>query len=102
LEKFAPFGPQNNRPIFVSYAAEIVGTPHVVGNNHLRFRIRKGSKVLDCIGFNLGDFLRNLSYRPLLVDIAYVLEHNYWNGSNRIQLRLKAIRITGQNIATSN
>jgi single-stranded-DNA-specific exonuclease len=102
LEKFSPFGPQNNRPIFVSFATEIVGTPHVVGNNHLRFRIRKGNKVLDCIGFNLGDFLRNLSYRPLLVDIAYVLEHNYWNGSNRIQLRLKAIRLTGQNITISN
>jgi single-stranded-DNA-specific exonuclease len=102
LEKFAPFGPQNNRPIFVSFAVEIVGTPHVVGNNHLRFRIRKGNKVFDCIGFNLGDFLRNLTYRPILVDIAYVLEHNYWNGSNRIQLRLKAIRLTGQNISTSN
>jgi single-stranded-DNA-specific exonuclease len=95
LEKFAPFGPQNMRPVFVSYAVEIVGTPHVVGNNHLRFRIRKGDKILDCIGFNLGDFLKHLSFRPLLVDIAYVLEYNYWNGSNRIQLRLKAIRLTG-------
>ncbi|HBC45720.1 MAG TPA: single-stranded-DNA-specific exonuclease RecJ, partial [candidate division Zixibacteria bacterium] len=95
LEKFSPFGPMNMRPVFVSYAAEIVGTPHVVGNNHLRFRVRKGNKILDCIGFNLGDFLKNLSYRPLLVDIAYVLEHNYWNGSNRIQLRLKAVRLTG-------
>jgi single-stranded-DNA-specific exonuclease len=96
LEKFSPFGPMNMRPVFVSFGAEIVGTPHVVGNNHLRFRVRKGNKVLDCIGFNLGDFLKNLTYRPLLVDIAYVLEHNYWNGSNRIQLRLKAVRLTGQ------
>ncbi len=96
LEKFAPFGPMNMRPVFVSYAAEIVGTPHVVGNNHLRFRVRKGNRIFDCIGFNLGDFLRNMTFRPILVDIAYVLEHNYWNGSNRIQLRLKAIKLTGQ------
>jgi len=101
LEKFSPFGPQNMRPVFVSYAAEVVGTPHVVGNNHLRFRVRKGNKVLDCIGFNLGDFLRNLAYRPIHIDLAYVLEHNYWNGSNRIQLRLKALRLTGQPPAES-
>ncbi len=101
LEKFSPFGPMNMRPVFVSYGAEIVGSPHVVGNNHLRFRVRKGNKVLDCIGFNLGDFLKNMTYHPLLVDIAYVLEHNYWNGSNRIQLRLKAVRLTGQTHITS-
>ena len=102
LEKFSPFGPLNMRPIFVSYAAEIIGTPHIVGNNHLRFRVRKGNKVFDCIGFNLGDFLRNLTYRPILIDMAYVLEHNYWNGSNRIQLRLKSIRLTGQSTSSSN
>jgi len=96
LEKLAPFGPLNMRPVFVSYAAEVVGTPHVVGNNHLRFRVRKGNKILDCIGFNLGEFLRNLTYRPILIDMTYVLEHNYWNGSNRIQLRLKALKLTGQ------
>jgi single-stranded-DNA-specific exonuclease len=97
LEQFSPFGPQNMRPVFVSYGVEVVGTPHVVGNNHLRFRVRKAGRVFDCIGFNLGEFLKNLSYRPVLLDIAYVLEHNYWNGSNRIQLRLKAVRMTGEN-----
>jgi single-stranded-DNA-specific exonuclease len=94
LEKFSPFGPQNMRPVFVSLAVEVIGTPHVVGNNHLRFKVRKGTRVFDCIGFNLGDFLKILNYRPSYLDIAYVLEHNYWNGSNRIQLRLKALRLS--------
>jgi len=96
LEKFAPFGPQNMRPVFVSYGAEVVGIPHVVGNNHLRFRVRKGNKILDCIGFNLGDYLKSLAFRPSSLDICYVMEHNYWNGSNRIQLRLKAVKPASQ------
>jgi len=99
LEKFSPFGPQNMRPVFVSYGVEVVGTPHVVGNNHLRFRVRKGGKVLDCIGFSLGEYLKNLTFRPIHLDIAYVLEYNYWNGANRIQLRLKAVRVPGENAA---
>lgn len=96
LEKFAPFGPMNMRPVFVSFAVEIIGAPHIVGHNHLKFRVRKGDKIIDCIGFNYGEFLKQLNYRPMLVDMAYVIEHNYWNGANRIQLRIKAIRLAGQ------
>ena len=95
LEQFAPFGPQNMRPVFVTYASEIVGTPHIVGQRHLKFKIRKGEKIIDCIGFNQGDFLKNLNFRPMLIDMTYVLENNYWNGVNRIQIRTKDIRLTG-------
>lgn len=95
LEKFAPFGPINMRPIFVTYNAEVVGTPYIVGSNHLRFKVRRGEKVFDCIGFGLGDFLRKLHTRPTYVDIVYVLEFNNWNGTNKIQLRLKDIRLSG-------
>jgi single-stranded-DNA-specific exonuclease len=94
LEKFAPFGPQNMRPVFVTYGCEIVGTPHIVGKKHLKFRVRKGDKILDCIGFNQGDFLRKLNYRPMIVDLAYIIEYNIWNGLRRIQIRTKAIRIS--------
>lgn len=95
LERFAPFGPQNMRPVFVTYGSEIVGTPHVVGKKHLRFKVRRGESIIDCIGFNQGEFLRKLSFRPMLVDMAYVLENNYWNGVNRIQIRTRDIRLTG-------
>ncbi|UCC79501.1 MAG: single-stranded-DNA-specific exonuclease RecJ [Candidatus Zixiibacteriota bacterium] len=94
LEKFAPFGPQNMRPVFVTYGCEIVGIPHIVGKKHLKFRIRKGEKVFDCIGFNQGEFLNKLTYRPMVVDLAYIIEYNVWNGIKRIQIRSKAIRIS--------
>jgi len=94
LEKFAPFGPQNMRPVFVTFGCEIVGTPHIVGKKHLKFRIRKGDNVLDCIGFNQGDFLNRLNYRPMIVDIAYIIEYNIWNGMKRIQIRTKAIKLS--------
>lgn len=95
LERFAPFGPQNMRPVFVTYASEIVGTPHIVGKRHLKFKVRKGENIIDCIGFNQGDFLKNLNFRPMLIDMTYVLENNYWNGVNKIQIRTKDIRLTG-------
>ena len=94
LEKFSPFGPQNMRPVFVTYGCEIVGTPHIVGKKHLKFRVRQGDKVIDCIGFNQGDFLRQLNFRPMLIDMAYIIEHNVWNGIKRIQIRTKAIKLS--------
>ncbi|MCP4581689.1 MAG: single-stranded-DNA-specific exonuclease RecJ [candidate division Zixibacteria bacterium] len=94
LEQFAPFGPQNMRPVFVTYQCEVVGTPHRVGSNHLKFKVRRGGQVFDCIGFGLGDFLKMMHTRPTFVDIVYVLEFNNWNGADKIQLRIKDIRLS--------
>jgi single-stranded-DNA-specific exonuclease len=94
LERFAPFGPQNMRPVFVTCGCEIVGTPHIVGKKHLKFRVRKGEKILDCIGFNQGDFLNKLNYRPMIIDMVYIIEYNVWNGVKRIQIRTKAIKLS--------
>jgi len=35
LDQFAPFGPGNLRPVFLSEKVQIAGFPRIVGNNHL-------------------------------------------------------------------
>jgi len=95
LEQFAPFGPHNMRPVFVTYQCEVVGTAHRVGTNHLKFKVRRGGQIYDCIGFGFGDFLTRMHTRPTFVDIVYVLEFNSWNGADRIQLRIKDIKLSG-------
>ncbi|MDW7682186.1 MAG: single-stranded-DNA-specific exonuclease RecJ, partial [bacterium] len=37
LKMFAPFGPQNMRPVFQTNKLQVVGTPIIVGKNHLKF-----------------------------------------------------------------
>lgn len=95
LSQFEPFGPGNARPVFVSKNICIEGNPTIVGNGHLKMKVRqKESPVFDVIGFNMH------TYEPLLrdcqnrsVDIAYVLEENHWNGKRTIQIRLKDIHV---------
>lgn len=95
LSQFEPFGPGNLRPVFVSKDVCIEGVPSIVGNGHLKFKVRQnGSAVIDVIGFNMHEYL------PMLrrcdsgrMDVAYVLEENYWNGKRSIQMRLKDIRV---------
>jgi single-stranded-DNA-specific exonuclease len=93
LNQFAPFGPQNMRPVFLSRNLQVVGTPRVVGKNHLKFRVRqKGGEVFDAIGFDLGKLHYCLTPGEENLDMVYVVEENYWNDQVKIQLRVKDLR----------
>jgi len=98
IETFAPFGPQNMRPVFLTRNCEILGQPYCVGKNHLKMKVRKGDSVFDIIGFGFGDWARKLSGRGSLVDLVYVVEYNSWDGHTRIQLRLKDIKLAAGDI----
>jgi len=94
LELIAPFGPQNMRPVFMSRNLHVWGEPYVVGNNHLRLRVKKAGPVFDCIGFGMGDMIKPLSMKGIRIDLAYVVETNFWNDTYKIQLRIKDLRIS--------
>jgi len=91
LKMFAPFGPNNMNPIFMSSNVMVVGYPYTVGMNHLKIKALQNEKILDLIGFNMGDlvpFLKKGSH----IDIAYSLEENNWQNISKIQGKLKDIR----------
>ena len=92
LKMFAPFGPQNMRPIFVSHNCEVVGTPTVLGGNHLKFRIRQNGQIFEVIGFNMSDLSYRLNPGRCNLDLAYVIEENHYMGKRTIQLRAKDLR----------
>ncbi len=99
VETFAPFGPQNMRPVFLTRNCEILGQPYCVGKNHLKMKVRKGEAVFDVIGFGFGDWARKLSSRGSLVDLVFVIEYNSWEGHTRIQLRLKDLRLAAGSLS---
>jgi single-stranded-DNA-specific exonuclease len=91
LSQFEPFGPGNLRPIFVSEGVKVVGEPTIVGNGHLKMRVKQeNSGIFDTIGFNMHEYLPVVrNGNPFKV--AYVIEENNWNGRRTLQLRLKDI-----------
>lgn len=92
LNLFAPFGPQNLRPLFLSRNLQVIGSPRIVGNNHLKFKVRQDEGVFDTIGFNLGSLLYRLAPGENNLDMVYMVEENQWNGQSKIQLRVKDLR----------
>lgn len=94
LAQFKPFGPANLRPIFVSEGVKVAGIPSVVGNGHLKMKVKQeGSGIFDTIGFNMHEYLPSIRNGEAF-DIAYVLEENLWNGRRTLQMRLKDIHLS--------
>jgi len=90
LNQFEPFGPHNLRPIFVSKKVEAVGVPTIVGNGHLKMKVKQGdSGVFDAIGFNMHEYLPFV--RKETFDMAYVVEENDWNGRRTLQIRRRGL-----------
>ncbi len=99
LREFAPFGPGNMRPTFLARNLEVLGSPRVVGKNHLRMKIRQNGSVFDAIGFGLGDMLARVNGGRRDIECVFTIEENDWTppGSMRPadpspQLKIKDIR----------
>jgi len=90
LRKMAPYGPGNMRPIFVAHNVTISGMPRIIGENHLKFKAAQERTILSAIGWKMGSFYEMLISNRLL-DIAFVIDENEWNGYKEIQLNVKDI-----------
>jgi len=91
--KFAPFGPGNRHPVLASQQLRVVGSPYIVGKNHLKFKVKQKQRVFDTIGFSFGDALDEIEDPDASLDMAFVLEENEWQGQKKLQLRLKDIKV---------
>ncbi|MBC2843969.1 single-stranded-DNA-specific exonuclease RecJ [Winogradskyella flava] len=94
VQQFAPFGPGNMSPTFMTQNVKDTGWGKCVGedNNHIRFTATQSfdDKIV-CIGFSLGDKINIIkNKRPF--SIAYGIDENHWNGNVSLQLKLKDIK----------
>lgn len=93
LKRFAPFGPQNEAPLFLSRGVNLLGYADVVGKDHLKMRVVQGaSSTFECIGFGLAR-LHPLVSEGLPFDICYSVEENVWRDRRSIQLNIKGIKM---------
>jgi len=92
INRMAPFGPQNMRPLFLSKGLQVVGTPSVVGKNHLKLKVRQDGIVMDAIGFSLGEKIYRISPGAQDVEMVYIIDENEYQGRKTIQLRVKDLR----------
>ena len=92
LEQFAPFGPGNRNPVFITKGVRDTGYSRILKEEHLRLSIRQhGSDNFNAIAFGKGaqyELVRNK--KPF--DICYTIEENKWQGRSSLQLMVKDIK----------
>jgi single-stranded-DNA-specific exonuclease len=100
LQKFEPFGMNNEEPKYAAYGLTIVSVDPVgQDGRHLRLMLRHNSQVVrKTIGFGLGDTTKhpddwkNNLHPGDKVDIAFSVEVNEWNGNRELQMTIEDIK----------
>ncbi|MBL4587123.1 MAG: single-stranded-DNA-specific exonuclease RecJ [Flavobacteriales bacterium] len=95
LKQFAPFGPQNLNPLFVSrnLKAEDI---QLMGADRSHLRLKPKQKnvrhfPLQAVAFRMGNFYDRLMAGERF-DLAYSIEENHWKDRVSLQLNVKGIK----------
>ncbi len=92
LCKFAPFGPQNMRPVFMTKTIRETGFAKVVGENHLSLSMRQGrSETKYGIAFGQAKHIDKIRTKPFAA--CYVLEENNFAGKKTVRMNVKEIHV---------
>lgn len=92
LKQYAPFGPANMRPVFMTrHVFDYKGYSKVVKDMHIKFCVHQhGGFVMDGIGFGMVDKFDIISSGPF--DIVYTIHENEYRGNVNLQMRVIDIR----------
>ena len=94
LKRFAPFGPQNERPVFCTRRVYDYGTSKVVGRGqeHIKLELvdNKSNNVMNGIAFGQSSQARYIKTKRAF-DICYAVEENT-HTRGEVQLQIEDIR----------
>ncbi len=93
ITQFAPFGPKNYPPIFLTKNIKTGIDMKKIGieKNHLKCSIIKNENQLSAIGFGLSHYYESLE-NGNYAHICYSISENKWKGILKTQLILKDIK----------
>jgi single-stranded-DNA-specific exonuclease len=97
LERLAPFGPGNFRPLLCTTGATLAGPPKPLGNSghHLAMQLAQHGVTLRAVAFGSGDRADELAALDGPLDIAFRPVINNFRGRQSVELHLVDWRPAG-------
>lgn len=93
LFQMAPFGPENQKPVFVAPGVFAKNSLTGFKERHIRFLAAQhdNENVFNVVGFDLMEYYERIASGDSF-DMAFTIEENTYNGNTTIQLRIKDIK----------
>ena len=95
LKQFAPFGPDNMSPIFVTKNICDKGYVRIVGTNHLKMDVQPAQNPrgsFPAIAFGQANHFDDV-LRKKFFTACYAIEENEFNGKTSLQLNVKDMKM---------
>jgi single-stranded-DNA-specific exonuclease len=93
LKQMAPFGPENQRPVFEARNVYVFNSLTSFKDRHLKFlAAQNGSEnIFQAVGFDLSEHYERIASRDPF-RMVFTIEENTYNGITSVQLRIKDIK----------
>jgi len=95
IQDVGPFGETNPEPVFMMEKARIREMMTMTNGKHLKLYVQKGNQIFECVWWNAGEYKDILKFGQL-VDVAFRLNINNWQGTERLQLTLEDMRTVAE------
>ncbi len=92
LKYFEPTGTENPQPVFLGENLEVVGVPIIVGEEHLKFSLRKDKIVFPAIAFYHADKILNMVPGKTRIDCLYTIFEDSLVGKKKLVLKIKELK----------
>jgi single-stranded-DNA-specific exonuclease len=93
LKQMAPFGPENQKPVFEASNVFVRNALSSFKDKHIRFLAgqENSESVFNAVGFDMMEYYQRLASGDSF-SMAFTLEENTYNGMTSLQLRIKDLK----------
>ncbi len=92
IASLAPFGAGNPCPVFRASGVEVVDGPRRIKERHLKMSFRQDGRVMRGIAWRASEREGFVTEHRSLLDVAFTVEQDSWNGEQYIQLSVADFR----------
>jgi len=92
LDRLAPFGLANPRPVFHAMPVEIVDGPRPIKDRHLKMTFRQDGRSFRAIAWRAAERAAFLTEHRAGVNLAFSLEQNQYQGETYLELSVADVK----------
>lgn len=103
LQKLAPFGQKNPRPVLCATGVQLAAPAKTMGSEgrHLSLQLKQHESRIRAVAFGKGEWLEQLGDKNALYDFAFQPMINDFRGRRSVELRLIDFRPSKAPVATA-